>query len=125
MSIDTIASISVSLADPAGASPLIAAMLWLQNTVLGTIALTVAIIAVASVGFMMLSGRVNLRYGATVIVGCFVLFGASSIVVGIQSALGERGGGSPDVVPETAAVVIPPSAPRSSDPYAGASVPPR
>ena len=124
MSIDMIASISVSLADPAGASPLIAAMLWLQNTVVGTIALTVAIIAVASVGFMMLSGRVNIRYGATVIIGCFVLFGASSIVAGIQSAIGGERAGSPDTIPETAAVVVPPPAPRNSDPYAGASLPP-
>ena len=117
--------LSASLADPIGSSPLVTAILWLQNTLLGTIALTVAILAVASVGFMMLTGRMNLRYGATVIVGCFVLFGASSIVAGVQSAVGEGGRGSPDAIPETAAVVIPPSAPRNSDPYAGASVPRR
>jgi type IV secretory pathway VirB2 component (pilin) len=43
---------------------------------------------VAVVGFMMLSGRLNWRYGATVIVGCFVLFGAATIVGGIRSAAG-------------------------------------
>ena len=117
--------LSTSLADPIGSSPLVAAIQWLQNTLLGTIALTVAILAVASVGLMMLTGRVNLRYGATVILGCFVLFGASSIVAGIQSAVGGGGTGSPDAIPEPAAVVIPPAAPRNSDPYAGASVPPR
>ena len=42
-------------------------------------------IAVATVGFMMLTGRMNWRYGATVILGCFILFGASSIVAGIQA----------------------------------------
>ena len=47
--------------------------------------LRVAVIAVASVGFLMLTGRINWRYGATVIVGCFILFGAASIVAGIQS----------------------------------------
>ena len=55
------------------------------TTLLGTIATVVAVIAVAAVGFMMLTGRINWRYGATVIVGCFVLFGASSIVAGIHS----------------------------------------
>jgi type IV secretion system protein VirB2 len=74
-----------SLADPAGSSVLIAAVDWLQGTLLGTIATTAAIIAVASVGFLMLTGRINWRYGATVIIGCFILFGAASIVAGIQS----------------------------------------
>jgi hypothetical protein len=31
---------------------------------------------------MMLTGRINWRYGVTVILGCFILFGASSIVAG-------------------------------------------
>jgi type IV secretion system protein VirB2 len=38
------------------------------------------------VGFMMLTGRMNWRFGATVIIGCFILFGAGTIVAGIQSA---------------------------------------
>jgi type IV secretion system protein VirB2 len=46
----------------------------------------VAVIAVAVVGFMMLTGRINWRHGAVVILGCFVLFGAASIVAGIRSA---------------------------------------
>jgi type IV secretion system protein VirB2 len=53
---------------------------------LGTVATVVAVIAVAVVGFMMLTGRMNWRYGATVILGCFILFGATSIVAGIQTA---------------------------------------
>ena len=53
---------------------------------LGTVATTVAVIAVAAVGFMMLTGRINWRYGAVVILGCFVLFGATSIVAGIRAA---------------------------------------
>lgn len=71
--------------DPAGSGVLVSAVNWLQGTLLGTVATVAAIIAVATVGFMMLTGRINWRYGATVILGCFVLFGASSIVAGIQS----------------------------------------
>lgn len=71
--------------DPAGSGVFVSAVNWLQGTLLGTVATVVAVIAVAAVGFMMLTGRINWRYGATVIVGCFVLFGAASIVAGIQS----------------------------------------
>ena len=76
---------SQALADPAGAGALGNAVRWLQGTLLGTVATVVAVIAVASVGFLMLTGRINWRYGATVIIGCFILFGAASIVAGIQS----------------------------------------
>lgn len=72
-------------ADPAGSGVFISAVNWLQGTLLGTVATVAAVIAVATVGFMMLTGRINWRHGATVILGCFVLFGAASIVAGIQS----------------------------------------
>lgn len=73
-------------ADPAGSGPIVGALTWLQGTLLGTVATVAAIVAVAAVGFMMLTGRINWRYGATVILGCFILFGAASIVGGIQSS---------------------------------------
>jgi type IV secretion system protein VirB2 len=74
-----------SYTDPAGSGVLVSAVNWLQGTLLGTIATVVAVIAVATVGFMMLTGRIKWRYGVTVILGCFILFGASSIVAGIHS----------------------------------------
>lgn len=76
---------SDSFGDPAGSGVIVAAMRWLEGTLLGTIATVVAVMAVAAVGLLMLTGRINWRYGATVIVGCFILFGAASIVAGIQS----------------------------------------
>ncbi|HEX5258706.1 MAG TPA: TrbC/VirB2 family protein [Sphingomicrobium sp.] len=77
--------------DPQGSGAIVAAMSWLQGTMLGTLATVVAVIAVATVGFMMLTGRINWRHGATVVLGCFILFGASSIVAGIHAsaALGQ------------------------------------
>lgn len=75
-------------ADPQGSGPIVASLLWLQGTLLGNVATAVAVMAVAAVGFMMLTGRMNWRFGATVIIGCFILFGAASIVGGIQSAAG-------------------------------------
>lgn len=76
----------VGYGDPAGSGPIVGALQWLQGTLLGTVATVAAVIAVAAVGFMMLTGRMNWRYGAVVILGCFILFGAASIVGGIQSA---------------------------------------
>ncbi|WP_373282524.1 TrbC/VirB2 family protein [Blastomonas marina] len=74
--------------DPAGSGPIVGALSWMQDTLLGSVATAVAVMAVAAVGFMMLTGRMNWRFGATVILGTFILFGAASIVGGIQSAAG-------------------------------------
>lgn len=73
-------------ADPQGSGVIIGAVNWLQGTLLGTVATVAAVIAVAAVGFMMLTGRINWRHGAVVILGCFILFGAASIVAGIRAA---------------------------------------
>ena len=75
-------------ADPAGSSPIVAALQWIQNTLLGNVATTAAVIAVAAVGFLMLTGRVDWRRGLTVVIGCFIIFGAVAIVAGIRSLAG-------------------------------------
>ena len=71
--------------DPAGSSPLVAALNWVQGTLLGNLATTAAVIAVAVVGYMMLTGRLEWRRGLMVVVGAFIIFGAVSIVAGIRS----------------------------------------
>jgi len=114
-----------SLASPAGSNVIAAAVSWLQATLLGTIATTIAIIAVSAVGLMMLAGRVPVRQGLTVIGGCFILFGAPAIAGGIRSSLSS--GGVP-TAPAPAQLSGPPAAPEpyplaNPDPYAGASVP--
>ena len=122
-------STSISLADPPGSSVIVAAIWWLEATLLGTVATTVAIIAIASVGLMMLAGRVNIRYGLTVIAGCFILFGAATIVAGIQASLpGADLAAAPYAPPPAVLPPAPPPIPvppANNDPYAGASVPPR
>jgi type IV secretion system protein VirB2 len=91
LSLSSPAFAQASYSDPAGSGVFVSAVNWLQGSLMGTVATVAAVIAVASVGFMMLTGRINWRYGATVILGCFILFGASSIVAGIHStaALGQ------------------------------------
>ena len=118
-----------SLTDPHGSSVLVASVQWVEGTLLGTIATTVAVISVASIGFMALAGRVDLRRAATVILGCFILFGASSIVAGLEGMA--RGGGALELAPQQIAsadvspLAEPPRPPTGYDPYAGASVPMR
>ena len=71
--------------DPAGSNVILTAVTWLQGTLLGNVATAVAVIAVGATGLMMLTGRIDWRRGAMVIVGCFVVFGAAAIVAGIRS----------------------------------------
>jgi type IV secretory pathway VirB2 component (pilin) len=73
---------------PAGSEPINAALEWIQGTLLGNLATTAAVIAVAVVGFLMLTGRIEWRRGLTVVVGCFIIFGAAAIVAGIRSVAG-------------------------------------
>src|ERR1700678_980751 len=72
-------------ADPAGSGPLLGALQWVEGTLLGNLATTAAVIAVAVVGLMMLTGRIEWRRGVTVVVGAFIVFGAVAIVAGMRS----------------------------------------
>lgn len=116
-----------TLSNPAGSAALVDAAQWIQGTLLGTLATSVAVIAVAWIGFGMLSGRINLQRGATVILGCFVVFGAPVIAAGLMKM---GGTGNSGVVVTAPVPPSPPpprptptSTPKPYDPYAGASVP--
>ena len=109
-----------------------AAVQWLDSTLLGTVATAVAVIAVASVGFLLMSGRIDLRRGAQVILGCFILFGASSIAAGImRAAAPDDSVPAIEPPPPPPPVVVPPTSPKRPvravpyDPYAGAALPSR
>lgn len=109
-----------------GSDALGAAVGWVQATLLGTIAAAVAVIAIAAIGLGMLWGRIDLKRGAGVIFGCFIIFGASGIASGILNAARLADDGSRDHVylpppPPAPSPVI--TAPPAYDPYAGASVP--
>jgi type IV secretory pathway VirB2 component (pilin) len=114
-----------SLSDVSGSSAIVAAVLWLQQTMLGTVATAVAVTAVAWVGMLMLAGRLEIRRGLTVVLGCFVLFGASAIVGGLQSAISDDRTELVSMPPPPPVPQAPPPPARSADPYAGASVPAR
>jgi type IV secretion system protein VirB2 len=74
--------------DPAGSNVILNAVDWLEGTLLGNVATALAVIAVGATGLMMLTGRIDWRRGATVVVGCFIVFGAAAIVAGIRQVAG-------------------------------------
>ena len=125
------APLSPSLADPGGTGAVAAAVQWLQGALLGTVATSVAVICVAAIGLMMLTGRVSFRRAGVVVIGCFIVFGAAGIAAGIHSIAGLGGAGP---VVEPAYYAAPPAPPQpppppppaaQPDPYAGAAVPRR
>lgn len=115
---------SASLLEPSGEPVLGTAISWITSTMLGSIALGLCTIAVAVVGLMMLEGRLPIRQGARVIVGCFVIFGAPIIAAGLMGSWQSEAAYIPppsalDSDPATAREEPPPA---NYDPYAGASL---
>jgi type IV secretory pathway VirB2 component (pilin) len=123
------------LSDPSGAQPLLEAARWalpeaarwVENVLLGSTAMVVATLAVATLGFLMLRGQVPFRRGASVLVGCFVLFGAHTLAQGIMDVAGGDDLTGPVVLAGPSGVPPPvvatsPAQPQVYDPYAGASV---
>lgn len=109
-------------------SSLVAAAEWIQSAFLGTVATSLAVLAVSAVGMLMLNGRVNIRRGATVLMGCFILFGAATIARGIMGAASGSAtdAGAPQIqpnpiIPPAAPLSVPPPPPPPEDPYAGAA----
>lgn len=109
---------------------LVAAIHWLQGVLLGPTATTVAIIAIAAIGFHMMQGRLPMRRGIETIAGCFLLFGAPVIAAGIIDATrGVDAGSTSRAADQFEATAIPPAPkfaspkpPPGYDPYAGASL---
>jgi type IV secretory pathway VirB2 component (pilin) len=116
-----------SLEQPGGVA-LVSAVRWVEGVLLGPVATAVAVIAVAGLGAMMLGGRIDVRRGARVILGCFILFGAAAIAESLERLAGSGPLFAPSPAPVAAAIPDEPPPARSlvagnPDPYAGASLP--
>ena len=104
-------SIAPSLFEPPASPVLSSAANWLTGTLFGSVATILCVIAVAFVGLMMTSGRFAVRDGARVILGCFVLLGASVIATGLRD-VAENASSSPlnaDLTSETPATASMPA----------------
>ncbi|MBA3676739.1 MAG: TrbC/VIRB2 family protein [Sphingosinicella sp.] len=101
-------------ADAATSGAIPGAVQWLQSTLLGTVAISVAVMAVAAYGLLMMSGRIDWRRGAAIILGCFILFGAPFLASGIVGAtdLAQASGMEP-LPPDSIAVSPPPPSERN------------
>ena len=114
---------ATSLTDPPADSPIAEGMMWVQSVALGPATTTIAVIAVAAIGFLMLSGRLELRRSIVVVIGCFILFNAFIIT----SVLTQLSFASENTNPDREASLKNSQSSRLShnvyDPYAGASVP--
>jgi type IV secretory pathway VirB2 component (pilin) len=118
---------NASLIDPPAESALVAGLKWVEATALGNAATAIAVVAVAAIGMLMLSGRLELRRGLTVVLGCFILFGASSIAAALTGFGGENAvphrHSTSDGNPLSSRLQPPVGPSAAYDPYAGASVP--
>lgn len=106
-------------------SALPAAAQWIESLLYGSLGTSVAVIAVGWFGFEMLTGRLSLRRGGTLVLGCFIFFGAPSIARELKY-LSQASG--PADAPIASQQIASPPAPKPKlpppyDPYAGAAVP--
>lgn len=79
-------------------SVLLTAISWIAGVILGPVATGIAIASVAFFGFAMLQGYFDWQRGLRIVIGLFLVFGASSIA---HSIAGMRGSSfaSNDVMP--------------------------
>lgn len=114
-------TVQQSLLEVGGGTPMVESALWIEGAMLGEIALGVCGLAVAFIGALMLTGRLPLREGARIVVGCFVLLCAPTIALGFVDGAGQTTNSKSMSRP-----VFPTSekpqvnlAPVTIDPYAG------
>lgn len=109
-----------------GGNSLVNALRWVENLLLGTTATVVGVVAVASIGLMMLAGRVDIRHGIRTVLGLLIVFGAPTIAAAIEIQLRGTTSETADYVaapaPQPSAQVEQAPPPKTLDPYAGASV---
>jgi len=114
--------VAPSLLQASGNPVLSGAADWLSGTLLGGIAITLCVIAVAFVGMMLMTGRLAVRDAMRVAIGCFVLLGAPVIATGLRGGADVAAGamaGAPRFVEKSTLRPLPQS---TYDPYAGASL---
>ncbi len=115
----------ISYTNPAlEGSALVASANWIRDVLTGSLAVSIAVVAIAWLGFAIMQGRLPWRSGLRIVLGCFILFGSSTIASAFMGFAGYQQARMVDVPPNarTSAVPVTP-APPVFDPYAGASVP--
>lgn len=104
-------------------SSIVASVDWIRDLLTGTVGATLAVLAIAWVGFALLQGRMPVRDGVRIILGCFILFGSPIIAATFVKMAIPEVGKPPVASVYIAPLVSVPAKPPIFDPYAGASVP--
>lgn len=110
-------------AAPSDDGALAASIGWINDLLLGSVAIGLCVLAVAIVGLMMFGGRLPVRQGMRVVLGCFVLLGAPVIAAGFIGVWQDTHTPAPE--PPSLVEYAEPRAeppPASYDPYGGASL---
>lgn len=97
---------------------------WTQGVLGGSFATSLCVIAIALLGLLLLAGRLHVRRGVQVVLGCFLLLGAGLLAGELQQVAGSvagEGSGEEIIIPAPTAAPSPPP-PANYDPYAGASL---
>jgi type IV secretory pathway VirB2 component (pilin) len=113
-----------SLLEADGGSAFGSAIEWINGVLMGELAAMLSVIAVAIVGFTLLTGQLNLRLGGRVVLGIFLLLGAPVIAAAFSASWGAIAAPAPVPV-EVYFHAVPPRPdlpPADYDPYAGASL---
>lgn len=107
-------------------SSLAGAVDWIESSLTGSVATSIAVIALALSAIAMLQGRVDIGRLGKVALGAFILFGSPFLASELVRSLSSRdpidaqiASAGPSISPAPA---VPKNAPVN-DPYAGASVP--
>lgn len=113
----------------AGENGVTEASTWLIQTAQGPLAVSLAVIAVAGIGFALLLGHLPLKNIGKRFIGVFLLLGAAGLASSLLSLARSHdnlpAGASTSVLggPPVAGPGTKPGEPPPEDPYAGASVP--
>jgi type IV secretory pathway VirB2 component (pilin) len=94
---------------------------WVTGLIGGSLAVSLCVIAMAILGTLMLSGRLHIRRGLQVILGCFLLLGSNALASGLAGLAGDDAGAQPNIIvpPQPTVTPLPPV---TQDPYSGASL---
>lgn len=115
-----------SLFNAPGQPVIEASATWVEQVVGGSTAVAISVIAIALLGFLMMTGRLVLRRATVVVLGCFVLLGSATLADALDQVA--RGSiGTPRSRDERSSATLrtataPPLPPATYDPYAGASL---
>lgn len=102
---------------------MLTAVHWAEAVLTGPLATGLAVVAVAGLGYHLLTGQIALRRAGQVLIGLFILFGAPTIARDLASALRGNVQAAPDASVGFAASPAPLMKSEHRDPYAGASIP--